>query len=66
MSAKNISDKTSIANVVSGLAIVLGLGYFIATKHTEGVIFIVGAAIGYLLPTAVKASVQNNNSNPIP
>jgi len=40
--------KTTLANVISGVCIILGMGYFICTKNTEGVMFIVGGCIGYL------------------
>jgi len=46
--------KTTIANVVSAACTLAALAFFIATKNTDGVMFVGGAAIGYLFGQKAK------------
>ena len=41
-------SRTSIANVVSGIAIVVGVGYFCWTRDTESLKWVLAFALGYL------------------
>jgi len=48
VSIKEYLNKTTIANVVAGFLAVSGMIYFIATKNTDGVMFVTGTALGWL------------------
>lgn len=49
---KSLLGKTSIANVTSGVSILAGLYMLYASGNTDGVMFIVGGATGYLYGTS--------------
>ena len=40
--------RTTLANVVSAFCIIASLLYFIYVRNTDGVVFLVGSAVGYL------------------
>lgn len=40
--------RTTLANVVSAFCIIISLLYFVYVKNTDGVVFLVGSAVGYL------------------
>lgn len=48
MSSNGIINKTSIANIMAGIAIGVGVIYAYITGNNDLMTFIVGAAIGYL------------------
>jgi len=48
LSFRDLVSKSSVANVVSAIIAVGSLIYFIYTGNTDGVLFLAGAAIGYL------------------
>ena len=48
MGFKEMVSKTTIANLVAGACVIGALGYFIAIRHTDGVVFLAGSGIGYL------------------
>ena len=45
---EKIVDKTSIANVVAGVSVLYGLHALITLGEIEGVMFVIGGAVGYL------------------
>ena len=51
-SLQSIFMKTSIANIVSGISILAGLYILYILGNTDGVMFIVGGATGYLYGTS--------------
>ena len=48
MSVREFLSKTSIANVVAGASIVIGLIYAFYTGNSDLMNFLVGSAVGYL------------------
>lgn len=48
MSFREFLSKTSIANIVAGASIILGLVYAFYIRDTNLMTFIVGAGVGYL------------------
>ena len=55
---KSIFEKTSVANLVSGISILAGLYILWSLGNTDGVMFIVGGATGYLYGTS-----RNSNAS---
>jgi hypothetical protein len=49
MSLKDLIPKTTVANLVAAFCVVSAMTYFIYTKDTNGVMFLAGAGVGYLL-----------------
>ena len=48
MSVKELIERTSLANIVAGTCILVGLAYFFVTKNTDGMLFLTGCGTGWL------------------
>lgn len=54
MGLKEVVKRSTLANLVAGIAILTGLAYFIWTKNTNGVMYITSTALGWLLKEIKK------------
>ena len=50
--------KTTLANIVGAIILLVSLGYFVYTRNNEGVMMLVGAAVGWFYGKTVGQQGQ--------